>query len=111
MAGSPMSRTIAECKRRGWEVDIVERRIWRNVTRDFLGCIDVIAITPDGFIGIQACAGASHAARMAKAQRQGRLGAWFARGARFAVWSWSKRGARGKRKLWTLREEFWNGSD
>jgi hypothetical protein len=33
------------------------------------------------------------------------VNAWLGAGAFLAVWSWSKRGARGKRKLWSLREE------
>jgi hypothetical protein len=103
---SPTQRTLAECRRRGWEADIVERRVHRFVTKDFLGCIDIIAITPDGFLGIQACAGASHAARASKCRQQPRLATWFDRGAQVAVWSWSKRGGIGKRKLWQLREEY-----
>ncbi len=102
---SPTVRTLAECRKRGWDVDIVERRVHRFVTKDFLGCIDIIAVTDDGLLGIQACAGASHAARVAKCRAEPRVRSWLARGARLEVWSWSKRGDAGKRKLWTLRVE------
>jgi hypothetical protein len=102
---TPTQRTLAECRKRGWEVDIVERRVHRFVTKDFLGCIDIIAITDTGLLGIQACAGASHAARAAKCRAEPRVSAWLSAGARLAVWSWSKRGKRAERKLWALREE------
>ncbi len=103
---SPTQRTIAECKRRGWTAAIVERRIpFKNVTIDLFGCIDIVALTPDGILGIQACAGSSHATRRTKALAEPRLSAWLGAGARFEVWSWAKRGDAGKRKLWTLRAE------
>ena len=60
---------------------------------------------PGRIIGIQACAGSSHAARVAKAKAEPRLKAWLDAEAKFVIWSWSKRGPRGKRKTWVLREE------
>jgi hypothetical protein len=103
---SPTQRTLAECKKRGWIAQVVER--WNphaHVRQDLFGVIDIVAITHDGLLGIQACAGASHAARMAKCSAEPRAHAWLGAGARLEVWSWAKRGARGKRKVWTLREE------
>lgn len=102
---SPTQRTLAECKKRGWTAGIVERRLTRFVTQDFLGCIDIIAVTPDGLVGIQATSGANHAARVTKARQEPRLSAWLSPGRTFEVWSWSKRGARGERKRWQLRAE------
>jgi hypothetical protein len=108
---SPTARTLAECKRRGWIAQVVEQTIPRTfIKRDLFGIIDIIAITDQGplseIIGIQVTSGTNHAARVAKARREPRLSAWLGGGARFEVWSWSKRGARGKRKAWTLREEY-----
>lgn len=109
---SPTQRTLAECKKRGWIAQVVEK--WNphaRIRQDLFGCIDIVACTAptlDEFgsiIGIQACAGSSHAARRAKAIRETRLWRWLEAGGRFQVWSWSKQGARGKRKLWTLRTE------
>lgn len=102
---SPTSKTLAECKKRGWTAGIVERRLTRFVMQDFLGCIDIIAITPGGIVGIQATSGSNHAARVSKSRAEPRLAAWLGAGCTFAVWSWAKRGPRGKRKLWALREE------
>lgn len=103
---SPTSRSLAECKRRGWVAQVVER--WNphaKVRQDLFGCIDIVAITPAGILGIQACAGASHAARAAKMRAEPRASSWLNSGAFLSVWSWAKRGARGEQKIWTLREE------
>lgn len=136
---TPTQRTLAECKRRGWTAQVVERRIpFNNVTVDLFGCIDIVAIVPalppkrctccaymagecmcgawdrdrdSTIIGIQACAGSSHAARRTKALAEPRLKAWLEAGARFEIWSFSKRGARGKRKTWQLRAESVHASD
>lgn len=107
MASSPTQRTLAECRRRGWLAQVVERWIPQARKRvDLFGCIDLVAIDTDNRLwGIQACAGSSHAARRAKALEEQRLERWLSTGARFAVWSWALRGARGRRKVWTLREE------
>lgn len=106
---TPCARTLMECRDRGWLPDVVERRVpgKKNITRDYLGFIDVLAITDlPGVLGIQATTGANHADRMHKI-----LGpcseaarAFLSAGNRVAVWSWSKRGKAGARKLWTLRE-------
>lgn len=119
---TPTQRTLKECKARGWTAAIVEK--WNphaRVRQDLFGCIDVLAIVPaeeecpllglPRIIGIQACAGSSHAARRTKALAEPRLRAWLAAGARFEVWSWSKRGGRGKRKLWQLRAESLTAAD
>lgn len=60
---------------------------------------------PGEIIGIQATSGTNHAARIAKAKAEPRLRHWVDAGGRFEIWSWAKRGARGKRKTWTLRTE------
>lgn len=142
MAASPTARTLQECKRRGWTAQVVEQTIPRTfIKRDFLGVIDIIAVTPSKervgglccvykrpydaqpgdftcrdcgttntlepgqIIGIQATSGTNHSARVSKALAEPRLNAWLNAGAKFAVWSWAKQGARGKRKRWLLREQ------
>lgn len=103
---TPTQRTLAECRKRGYVCQVVEK--WNphaKVRQDLFGVIDILAITPDGILGIQACAGSSHAARADKCRAEPRVSAWLSAGARLAVWSWSKRGKRAERKLWALREE------
>jgi hypothetical protein len=104
---SPTARTLAECRKRGWPAQVVEQTIPRTfIKRDLFGCIDIVAITPNGLLGIQATSGTNHAARAAKARQQPHFAAWLRAGAHFAVWSWARRGGRGKRKTWALREEL-----
>jgi hypothetical protein len=100
---SPSARSIAECRERGWLADVVERRVHRFVTKDYLGCIDIIAVTDTGILGIQATGGGNSSHRRDKILAEPRMRRWLAAGARLEIWNWEKRGARGKRKLWQLR--------
>lgn len=110
---SPTSRTMVELRKRGWTAQIVEHRVPKvNILRDLFGCIDVVALVPVAgsltrvTLGIQATAGANnHALRRAKILAEPRAKEWMEAGNRLELWSWSKRGDRGKRKLWTLRVE------
>jgi hypothetical protein len=101
---SPTARSLAECRKRGWTAQVVER--WNQYARvrvDLFGCIDLVALTRQGILAIQACAGGDHAKRMAKVLAEPRTKLWLGDGGRFEVWSWSKLGAVGKRKTWQLR--------
>lgn len=117
---SPTARTLAECRKRGWAAQVVER--WNphaKVRVDLFGVIDLIAIVPPadpleprpvvgdrGYIlAIQACAGSTHANRRDKILAEPRAREWVEAGGHLELWSWSQRGAKGKRKLWTLRVE------
>ena len=122
---SPTQRTLAELKRRGWICQVVEK--WNphaRIRQDLFGCIDIIAIvegtlttavdveagsiTVEPFsclLGIQATSGANHASRREKMLSEPRAHSWMKAGGRLAIWSWAKKGPRGKRKTWQLREE------
>lgn len=103
MKASPTSRSLAYCREQGWPVEVVERWIPQARRRkDLFGFIDLVAITPDGILGIQATSGSNVSARVEKAKDQPHYGAWLAF-ARAEVWGWAKQGPRGKRKVWTLR--------
>lgn len=112
---SPTARTLAECRKRGWTTQVVER--WNQHARvrvDLFGVIDLIAIRPwqaAGILAIQACAGDSHAARRDKILAEPRARQWIEAGGHLELWSWSKRGDRGARKLWTLRVEVFTVED
>lgn len=110
---SPTQRTLAEFKKLGYPAQVVER--WNQYARvrvDLFGVIDVVAIAtsysgPGAILGVQACSGTDHAKRRAKILAENRARLWVEAGGRLELWSWSKRGDRGKRKTWTLRvEEF-----
>ena len=106
---TPTQRSLAECKRRGWEpAQVVERwNAFARVRIDLFGCIDLVAVSPErGIVGIQATSTANVPARIHKIQTQCNeaISAWVRAGAVLFVWGWAKRGGRGKRKLWTLKE-------
>jgi hypothetical protein len=109
----PVSTTamaLKECRKRGWVGDKVEQRVRSFITRDLFGCIDIVAMTPEGrIVGLQVTGGqgGQHAARRAKILAEPRMAQWVACGAGLELWSYAKRGAAGARKLWVLRIETW----
>jgi hypothetical protein len=107
MKTSPTQRTLVELRRIGYQAAVTER--WNphaKIRQDLFGCIDILACMPGiGILGVQACAGPSHAARRAKMIEEPRLRVWIESGGRAEVWSWALRGKQGRRKLYTLRRE------
>ena len=104
---TPTARTLKMLRKQGYECGVVERyNSFTKQRHDLYGCIDLIAVGNGRIIGVQACAGASHAARRSKALAEPRLKTWLESGGQFAVISWAKRGGRGERKLWTARVEY-----
>lgn len=126
---SPTARSLAECRKRGWVAQVVER--WNphaRVRQDLFGVIDIVAIVPSAesdptpralegsapaIIGIQATINRSgeHAAHRAKILAEPRAKAWVIAGGRLELWTWAKQGARGKQKRWTLRIEVFSAGD
>lgn len=104
---SPTQRTLEYCRKQGWTAGVVEK--WNphaRIRQDLFGCIDIIVIDDEhGLLAIQATSGSGHAARRKKSIAEPRLKLWLLAPARFEIWSWAKRGPRGKRKTWTLRRE------
>jgi hypothetical protein len=109
---SPTARTLAKLRKEGWTAQVVERFNPYSKTRvDLGGGIDIVAwkscgdAWATGIMGVQACAGASHAARRDKLLALPSMHEWVLAGGLLEVWSWAKQGAHGKRKLWMLRRE------
>ena len=93
MATSPTSRTLDRLRRQGYVCEVVERWIPRaNVRRDFLGCLDLLAVRSDlqGVLGVQASSAANHSARVKKCSESALLRIWLKAGNRCQVWSWLK---------------------
>lgn len=113
MSSKPTQRTIAELKTMGFTYQVVER--WNPFAKrrvDLFGIIDILAMRPGaGIIGIQTTDHTSHSKRRDKATAEPRLRQWIESGGRFELWSWGKRGERGKRKVWTLRREELKAED
>ena len=107
MKTSPTQRTLAALRKDGYTCAITER--WNphaHIRQDLYGFVDVLAIKPDyGILAVQACAGGDHAKRRTKILAEPRAKLWLECGGRICVCSWTKKGARGKRKLWEPRIE------
>lgn len=100
---SPSARSLKELRRLGYIAQSVEKRIpYKFITQDYIHCIDIIAFREGEVIGVQATSGANVAARINKALDIPELVGWLKAGCAYEVWGWSKKGARGKRKLWEL---------
>jgi len=105
---SPTSRALADLREMGFTAQVVER--WNphaRIRQDLFGCIDIVAIHPElGTLGVQACAGGSHATRRVKCCGESKLRTWLTAGNAFEIWSYAKQGPRGQKvKKWTLRRE------
>lgn len=105
---SPMQQTHKYLKDHGFTVAKTEH--WNHYAKrrqDLFGFIDTLALNPntwDALLAVQSTTGDHHADRRDKILAHEVTYLWL-RHARLELWSWSKRGARGKRKLWTLRRE------
>jgi hypothetical protein len=101
------ARAMADLRSMGFACGVVEKRLPHCfITKDFLGCIDIIAARAGiGVLGIQVTAGRHHADRYAKSLAEPQLRPWLESGARFEVWSYDLRGAAGARKTYALRRE------
>lgn len=111
---SPTQRTRAHCKKLGYLSQIVEK--WVNFPPpghrvDLFGFVDVLAVSEGRTYAIQTTVGSSHAARRTKIESEcsEAVGALLEAGWLIEVWSWTKAGARGKLKRWTLRRERLTG--
>lgn len=111
---SPTSRSLDLLRGQGWTVAVVEKFNRFSTRRiDLFGCIDILGICPQlGFIGIQATTSSNRAARVAKIKDEPRARTFLEAGGRIFVHGWSKKGPRGKRKVWQvlkteiLKEDF-----
>jgi hypothetical protein len=86
---SPTQRTLAWCREHGYVAAVTEHwNPFAKIRQDLFDCIDVIALTPEGIVGIQTTSGSNHTARKTKALGSPKMGAWCASGGRFWIMSW-----------------------
>lgn len=105
MKTSPTQRTLAALRAMGYTAQVVERwNQFAHVRQDLFGGIDVVAIHPDhdGVLGVQATVTGSLSNRRKKLEKLPALKLWLQCGNRLELWGWSKKGKRGKRKMWQL---------
>ncbi len=100
---------MEEARRRGFTIGVVERYIHaRRIRMDYLGVIDLIAISPVNTIGIQACSGCDHAKHRTKLLESIYTAIWLESPHRkLAIWSWRKKKIKrgGVAYRWHLRED------
>ncbi len=101
---SPTQRTLKALREDGWTAEVVEKwNPYARIRQDLFNFIDIVAIK-EGFpiCGIQVTAsGAS--SRVAKILAAPEHRVWLLAGGKLLVHSWAKRGAAGKRKVYTCR--------
>ena len=105
---SPTQRSLVALRNLGYVAAVVERFIRfsgpHGTRHDLFGLADVEAINATETLYVQCCPASTLAKHCQKHLQEPRLRVLLACPTRhFEVWSWGKRGARGKRKLWTLR--------
>ena len=89
---TPTARTLEMCRRNGWYADVVERWIpGANIRRDLFGCIDIVAMSDQSMIGIQATSAANVSSRVSKIKNKCTEPAliWLLH-AELQVWGWRK---------------------
>ena len=108
---SPTQKTLEWCRKQNFSVQTVEK--WNRFAKrriDLFGCIDLVYLTGidgSGVYGVQCCITGDISKRREKILTVyagfNDLRNWFRSGNTLEIHGWAKRGARGKRKLWTLR--------
>jgi hypothetical protein len=118
MPSIPLQRSKAKLEEEGWKVWKVETwNQWSGRRIDLYNLMDLVAIRPDvnGVLGIQCCSEdiQLHIRKYLEGYTDNRgtfhgpnefLPIWKAAGNKILIHSWVKRGERGKRKTWQLRE-------
>lgn len=104
---SPTQRTLALLRAAGMVAQVVER--WNAFARkrvDLFGVVDVVALdlAHGRTIGVQTTSGTNVAVRIEKIYATEAARHWLLCGNRLVVHGWAKRGARGRRKVFTCRE-------
>lgn len=102
------SKTLAKLRKDGYTPATVEKFVRfppPGHRVDLYGFIDQVAMKAGvpGILGVQTCAASTAAAHVKKCMESPHLYLWKQCGNRIQVWSWSKKGAFGKRKLWECR--------
>lgn len=102
---SPTARSLKYLRDNGYVAEVVEKTVPRSfVKKDYIGIVDVIACGNGHILAVQVTTTGNLNARKLKALAEPRLLTWLESGGSFRLHGWSKRGGRGERKKWTLKE-------
>lgn len=117
MKTNATKRSLKVLRENGWSCHIVEkylpargtmkfpRRIDAYGIGDILACRAPMGGLPGSIALVQCCPGASHAEHKDKILNIPEFGIWKRAGGRVFLQSWSRKGPRGAKKRWQLREE------
>jgi hypothetical protein len=106
---SPSARTLNFLRAQDCIAQSVEKWIaipthpGGGIRRDLFACIDILAIQGSKLLAVQSTSGSNHNARVLKSIAEPMLAQYLKTGNLFECWSWTKKGPRGKRKLWQVR--------
>lgn len=101
-------RTLTMLRAAGHVCAIVEK--WNphvHRRQDLFGFLDIVCLKAglSGILGVQSTTGSGHAEHKTKILGTAHAKLWLETGNRVWLVSWTKKGERGKRKLWTPRIE------
>jgi hypothetical protein len=103
---SPTQRSKAHAKALGYTVAIVEH--WNSFARirqDLFGFGDLLCMKPNTpLLLVQTTNSGNISSRVNKIAALPESSAWLSTGNQIEVWGWAKRGAKGKRKTWTIKK-------
>ena len=103
---SPTQRSLKYLRDAGWTACIVEKfNSFCKIRFDAFGFGDVLAMRTEEIALVQTTTSDNMAARRTKILSLTEAAEWKAAGGIILLHGWSKKGARGKRKLWTVNEE------
>lgn len=114
---TPTARSLAHLRGSGALAGVVEK--WNAFARrrmDLFGFIDIIAVwggSPGFTLGVQATTTENIGHRLTKLRDdcEPSMRRWLEAGNRLVIHGWSRKGPRGKRKVWTLTERVITASD
>lgn len=103
---SPVQRSLKLLRSDGWLVAITERwNPYAKVRQDLFGFADLLAIKRSMTLAVQTTTGANLSARVEKIKATQAAALWLESPHRaIIVHGWTKKGLRGKRKIWECRE-------
>lgn len=103
---TPTQRALKLLRGMGYQAAVVEKwNMHAKIRQDLFGVMDLLGLGNGRILGVQVSSGSNHAARVHKIKEWSGLDEWLRAGGHLEIWTWSKRGPRGKRKVWTLRAQ------
>lgn len=103
---SPTQRAMAELKKIGATAAIVEKwNQYARIRQDLFGFADILFVHGTRTVFLQVAHGSDHKKRVDKILAEPRAVPVLEANNHIEVWTYTKRGPRGKRKVWTARKQ------